>query len=74
MKKILFPLLISGALIIQGDSGALWQLRSASQKPILPEVNKVVVEPAKINATRRRSPKKHLRRFISGITRKQPHK
>jgi len=74
MKKILFPLLISGALIIQGDSSALWQLRSGGQKPILPEVNKVVVEPAKINATRRRSPKKHLRRFISGITRKRQQK
>lgn len=74
MKKILFPLLLSGALFIHGDSVALWQYRPGSQKPILPEANKVVVDPAKINATRRRSPKKHLRRFISGITRKRQQK
>lgn len=46
MKKILFPLLLSCALFIHGDSGALWQYRPGSQKPILPEANKVVVDPA----------------------------
>jgi hypothetical protein len=74
MKKTLFPLLILGVLTLHGASGVRPARHSDRQKSAIPEVNKTLVDPSTRNPTRRRSPERHLRRFISRMTRKHQHK
>lgn len=74
MKKRLFPLLILSVLTLNGASGIRQAPHSGSQKPANPQVNGTLADSATRNAPRRRSPERHLRRFISGMTRKHQHK
>ncbi len=70
MMKRLFPLLILGVLTLNGASG----IRLAHHSGTLPAANKTSGTPAPPYVTRKRSPKRYLRRFISSMTRKHSHK
>jgi len=74
ITKRLFPLLVLGVLTLNGASGVRFTHYAGHRNPAIPAVNKTLVSPATSNASRRRSAKRHLRRFISGLARKYQHK
>ncbi len=74
MKEILFPLLMLGVLTLNGLSREREACQSGCPKTASPTVNKQIVNSAPRNAPRQRSPERHLRRIISRMTRKHPHK